>query len=162
VVPTGKYLLLPVINMIYMQVEPTREHPTRLSCAKLQAKASANNDNLVSAVVLVDGVAVQDVRQYRVQTPRCFPLTLDANGEPTDGALLAASDGYWLLLPPLPAGRHVIVVGANYGSKDRPYGNMVQNFEYDLDVGGVTTLSGAPDGKSREKGGLIRPALPRS
>jgi hypothetical protein len=62
----------------------------------------------------------------------------------------------------LPAGRHVIVVGANYGSKDRPYGNMVQNFEYDLDVGGVTILSGAPDGKSREKGWLIRPALPRS
>lgn len=140
VVPNGKYLLLPVINMVYMQVEPTREHPYRLSCAKLQAKASANNDNLISAVVLVDGVAVQDVRRYRVQTPHCFPLTVDESGKATDGALLAASDGYWLLLPPLPAGRHVIVVGANYGSKDRPYGHMLQDFEYDLDVGGRTLI----------------------
>ena len=146
VVPSGKYLLFPVINMVYMQVQPTREHPTRMSCAKLQARASANNDNLVSAVVLVDGVAVQDVRRYRVQTPHCFPLTVDARGEATDGALLAASDGYWLLLPPLPAGHHVIVVGANYGSKDRPYGNMIQDFQYDLDVGGVTILSGVPKG----------------
>jgi hypothetical protein len=46
----------------------------------------------------------------------------------------------------LPAGHHVIVVGANYGSKDRPYGNMIQDFQYDLDVGGVTILSGVPKG----------------
>jgi hypothetical protein len=31
-------------------------------------------------------------------------------------------------------------VGANYGAPDQAYGNMVQNFEYELDVGGRVLL----------------------
>ena len=49
---------------------------------------------------------------------------------------MAASDGYWLLLPPLSPGRHTVSVGANYDADGSGYGRMVQSFEYVLWIGG--------------------------
>lgn len=138
-VPVGKHVFLPVINL-YQRTRygiPARQRAAQ--CKSLLSGLALSNDALRSAVVLVDGVRVADPRRYRVRTERCF----DAYDEPDENgeAIIAASDGYWLLLPPMKAGRHTIVVGANYGrdaEDDDGYGNMVQNFEYVLDVGGPT------------------------
>jgi hypothetical protein len=135
VVPTGKYLLLPVINMLYRETDARRPTP----CATLQAGAAANNDHLISAVVLIDGVAVDDVARFRVRSDGCFVLQHDDNG----AALHAAADGYWLMLAPLAPGRHTLTVGANYGAPDQAFGHMLQNFEYVLYVGGHPLLSDA-------------------
>jgi hypothetical protein len=133
VVPEGKYLLVPVINMVQM----TRADATALSradCSGLLESASVNNDRLASAVVLLDGVPVRDVALYRVRTERCFRIE-SRNAD-------AAADGYWVFLKPLPRGRHVITVGANYDAGNaRGYGTMVQNFEYVVHVGGRTSLT---------------------
>ncbi|AXK72189.1 hypothetical protein DWG18_07765 [Lysobacter sp. TY2-98] len=133
VVPEGKYLLIPIINMVQMRV-PATAHLSSAACEGLRRSAAVNNDNLASAVVLVDGVKVPDVTAFRVRSGRCFELAArNAN---------AAADGYWLFLRPLPRGRHVITVGANYDSgRDRGYGTMVQNFEYVVHVGGRTNLT---------------------
>lgn len=133
VVPEGKYLLIPVINMVQMRMSGSN-HLSTARCNDLRASAAVNNDNLVSAVVLIDGVPVRDVTRYRVRSDGCFSLPArNAN---------AAADGYWLFLRPLPRGRHVITVGANYGSaRDRGYGTMVQNFEYVVHVGGRTNVT---------------------
>ena len=141
-VPTGKYLLLPVINMLYHNVQGSGA-ANAYSCAELVAKAAVNTAHLKSAVVLIDGVPVADVVRYRVRTPECFDI--DA-GVGTDGPLdgdgrMAAADGYWLLIGPLSPGRHTIRVGANYGASDHGYGAMVQNFEYVLDVGGRVNIA---------------------
>jgi hypothetical protein len=138
VVPEGKYLLVPVINMIYMNHQAGHDPATTRPCAALQADAAVNNDHLISAVVLVDGVLVEDVTRYRVRSDGCFPLTTDVDEA---SAQSAAADGYWLLLKPLPPGRHTISIGANYGAADSSYGHMLQNFEYVLDVGGRTDLA---------------------
>ena len=55
---------------------------------------------------------------------------------------LAAADGYWLMIKPLTRGRHILVIGANYGASAAAYGGMNQNFEYVLDVGGSILLGG--------------------
>jgi hypothetical protein len=138
VVPEGKYLLVPVINMIYMNQQAGHDPAHTRPCAALQADAAVNNDQLISAVVLVDGVLVEDVARYRVRSDGCFPLTTDVDDA---SAPSAAADGYWLLLKPLPPGRHTISIGANYGAADSSYGHMLQNFEYVLDVGGRTDLA---------------------
>lgn len=132
VVPEGKHLLLPVINMIYMQGSGRRVS----SCRELQASVAVNNDHLASAVVLLDGKPLGDIALHRVRSDGCFRL------DPEDASSqLAAADGYWLMLKPLPRGRHTISVGANYGSPDSPHGEMQQSFEYELDVGGETLQS---------------------
>lgn len=132
-VPAGKHVLVPVINMIHHQVR----RGVGPGCRALQAAASVNNDHLVSAVVLLDGKPLGDVSARRVRSAGCFPLDPDDEASP-----LAASDGYWIMLRPLPPGRHRLVVGANYGAPDEAYGGMRQNFEYVLDVGGPLAEEG--------------------
>ena len=140
VVPSGKYLLLPVINMMYAQTTPRSKDEQRMPCDELRSHAAVNNDKLVSAVVLIDGKQVADIPHYRVRSHGCFPVAVDADGKAGPDVPRASSDGYWLLLAPLSAGRHTIVVGANYGADGDVFGRMVQNFEYVLDVGGKTPL----------------------
>jgi hypothetical protein len=110
VIPSGKYVLLPIINMIYNTPHKTTKDWKPLSCKQLQTYAAVNNDKLYSAVVTIDGVLVTDVAQYRVRSDGCFQLSIssDEDGNPTP---VSASDGYWLLLKPLHTS-----VGANYGA----------------------------------------------
>jgi hypothetical protein len=156
VIPAGKYLLVPVINMIYMNHRAGHDPANTNPCATLQANAAVNNDHFISAVVLVDGVLVEDVARYRVRSDGCFPLTTDVDEA---SAQSAAADGYWLLLKPLAPGRHTISIGANYGAADSSYGHMLQNFEYVLDVGGRTDLAlrGAPFMPAQKIGNVAAP-----
>ena len=135
-VPAGKHVFLPVINM-YRQTPRGVDKQTRRvqSCAELQGSVSVNNDHLLSAVVLIDGVQVRQVGDYRVRSAGCFKVWPDLPEDDRYYTPVAASDGYWLLLPPLPVGRHTVVVGANYGAPEGDFGKMVQNFEYVLIVG---------------------------
>lgn len=139
VVPEGKYLLVPVINMIHFARSGA---DTR--CTELQQRAAVNNDRLASAVVLLDGVSLGDMRRHRVRSDGCFRMD-----EEDSGSRLAAADGYWLMLAPLPRGRHTLVVGANYSAGEQAYGEMNQRFEYVLHVGGRVLLSEAPRGDIR-------------
>jgi hypothetical protein len=131
VVPEGKHLLLPVINMIYWQ-----QVPGGSPCSELQRGASVNNDRLSSAVVLLNGQSLGDIRLRRVRSG-CFAMDPD---DPE--SVLAAADGYWVMLKPLPRGRHTLVVAANYGGAGaRGYANLRQNFEYVLHVGAPVLIS---------------------
>lgn len=138
VVPEGRYLLVPVINMRYSQrrhnnVQARRGKPAPSPCAALQQGAAVNNDRLASAVALIDGARVTDVTRYRVRSNGCFSLATGEANSP-----LTAADGYWLLIKPLPPGIHTVIIGANYDADDSGYGQMRQNFEYTLHVGGRT------------------------
>ncbi|MEJ1095097.1 hypothetical protein [Pseudoxanthomonas sp. CCNWLW206] len=134
-VPAGKHLFLPVINMFHQIPLGVKKGKTVMSCDRLQASAAVNNDHLVSAVVLIDGVQVKNVASYRVRSDGCFEMYPDLPKDDRYITPLAASDGYWLLIPPLPVGKHTIVVGANYGAPEGGFHRMVQNFEYVLWVG---------------------------
>lgn len=136
VVPEDKYLLVPVINMVYREIDS--KQPRR--CVDMQADAAVNNDHLISAVVLIDGKSVLDVSLHRVRSDGCFVLEHDEEGSEVH----AAADGYWLMLKPLSRGRHTLTIGANYGAPHEDYGHMLQNFEYVLDIGGRTRMSQAP------------------
>lgn len=132
-VPEGKHLLLPIINMAYYQGDPD------LPCAQMQAGAAVNNEHLLSAVVVLDGQLLGDMRVHRVKSPGCFRMDPD-----DDTSRLAAADGYWLMIKPLSRGRHTIRVGANYGALgDEAYGHMQQSFEYVLHVGTRTQVTQA-------------------
>ncbi len=143
-VPEGKYLLVPVINMVYWQ---RGSMASRATCKELQASVAVNNDHLRSAVVLLDNQPVGDVRLLRVKGEECFSID---PGDPESP--LGAADGYWLMIKPLTRGLHTLVVGANYNETGKAYGGMDQNFEYALHVGGRSILSNATDpGGTRDR-----------
>lgn len=135
VVPAKRHILMPIINMRSSGVGTRNGRMTR-PCASLQDEAAVNNEKLGSAIVLIDGVRVSDVARYRVRSDGCFPIRAN-----DDTAPRVAADGYWLLIKPLPPGRHTISVGANYATGEEGYGGMVQSFEYVLHVGGRADLA---------------------
>jgi hypothetical protein len=134
-VPAGKHLFLPVINRFQQTPLGVEKGRKVMSCEQLQASVAVNNDHLVSAVVLIDGVMVKNVASYRVRSDGCFPMYPELPEDDRYITPVAASDGYWLMIEPLPIGRHTITVGANYGASEGGYHRMVQNFEYVLIVG---------------------------
>lgn len=141
VIPEGKHLLVPVINMISYGVNEGA------TCASLQDGAAVNNDNLLSAVVVLDGKLLDDVSKRRVSSEGCFRMDPD-----DEDSTLAAADGYWLLLKPLPRGRHALSVGANYDTRQGgDYSGMRQTFEYVLYVGGKDYMALDEQGASTVK-----------
>jgi hypothetical protein len=64
----------------------------------------------------VDGVSIPDLQRYRVQTPLhsiVLPPGNFANypvPEGKDQRWVSVEDGYFIFLPPLPVGKHVIML----------------------------------------------------
>lgn len=137
VVPTGMHLFLPIINMFHRSASPVPSWRQQVACDSLRRSSAVNNDSLSSAQVLIDGVPLRHPERFRVRTSTCFD-PFPTTGSDKASGYLGASDGYWLLLPPLSPGRHTIAIGANYGNTDSAdaYSDMLQNFEYILEVGG--------------------------
>jgi hypothetical protein len=85
-------------------------------------------DTIQVLEVSVDGVPIADVQRYRVQTP-VFTVVLPPgnwHGVPIvagrDQRLAAAGDGFFLLLPSLPVGKHVIQVRVEASDQsNKPY-----------------------------------------
>lgn len=119
--PAGKALFLPVHQWIF--------GATIFDCAPsvpgvpcdvptLRASAAGAADQVTHLEVYVDGVAVDDLFDYRVASPTSFDVTLPDGSVPTEfGAGLAAgtygphvSDGYYLMLKKLAVGTHVVFV----------------------------------------------------
>jgi hypothetical protein len=85
--------------------------------------------------VSLNGVPISDADQFRIASTDCYdPLArVPDNYEPPSLAP-AATDGYWLMLQPLPKGTHELAFAAFYTNQDEGYGDMVQNIAYTLTV----------------------------
>jgi hypothetical protein len=68
----------------------------------------------------------------RVASGACFAAFSDRPA--------GATDGYWLMLAPLPAGEHVLAISAAYRDGGK---QMLQNFQYKLVVEGAPAESEA-------------------
>jgi hypothetical protein len=128
-VPSGKALFFPLVNMVYWPQRGAAE----VTCEETRFAAALNNDTALDLFAELDGVAIGDLRQYRLRTETCFDVfaRVPASAGPYN-AYPSATDGYWLLLEPLPKGRHVLKFGGRYNSASDNYGQMVQDIEYVL------------------------------
>jgi hypothetical protein len=130
-IPSGKYVFLPIITMFATSVPGTP-----LSCAQAKAKVAANNSRASATEISLDGM------QFKLDGLRmagdCFNAYEFADYMNNARFYFpAASDGYWLMLPPLSKGRHVLRVNARYANRGVPLGELEQRFEYILEVGGA-------------------------
>ncbi|MBI5301133.1 MAG: hypothetical protein HY868_03275 [Chloroflexi bacterium] len=105
-VPLGKALFFPIIDAECSTAEgngTTREE--LLVCAKFFM------DEATNLSVEIDGVPVRNPGDYRVQSPLFTYGPLPANNAlnlPQGTISPAVSDGYFLMLTPLSAGKHTI------------------------------------------------------
>lgn len=118
-VPTGKAIFFPIINVECSTIDTDpafqRDDPKKLrTCAKEFVEGP--NAIVKDLFVSVDGKPLRSLKNYRAQSP-VFRFSF---AKPDDNILgvdckkvdcskpLAASDGYWIMLPPLSSGKHTI------------------------------------------------------
>lgn len=129
-IPANRYLFFPIINEVQNLFPATADY-----CDAIKAEAARNNDRFVYLKVLLDGTELSQPERFRIASAECFDpferAPADA-GAPRDA--VAATDGYWIMLRPLPPGPHRLEFRAFYTNPDEALGDMVQNIAYDLTV----------------------------
>lgn len=108
-IPVGKPIFLPLINTIAFK-------PFGRETLLDLRKQAADFIGTVSGLdVTIDGQAVPNLFTFRVRSPS-FTVIAPPQGLVPPGKLSVpgntdpiVSDGYWLLLSPLPSGKHVII-----------------------------------------------------
>jgi hypothetical protein len=139
-IPTGISLFFPLVDSEDSDIE--EGGPTTEDHLREVAKAGADAVDPDSLFCEVDGVPIEGLADFRVQSP-LFPV-----GPLPDGNILqffgldvpqgttghAVSDGYFVMLPPLSAGEHTIHFG---GEADFPDGSaFIEDITYHLTVAG--------------------------
>jgi hypothetical protein len=116
--PAGKAIFMPVYNWIFgagvFDCDPSVPG-VQCDVELLRQNAAANTVKAEETggilEVIIDGKRVQNVKQYRAQSPTTFCLTYPENsllGLPAGVYCPQVTDGYWLLVEPLSAGEHTI------------------------------------------------------
>jgi hypothetical protein len=116
-VPPGKALFFPIVNVECSTAEGNGEDEAQL-------RACLETYRFADVVATVDGLPIQDLEGHLVESP-LFTFTLP------DGNVLGLSpgtgdsvaNGYYLLLAPLPVGKHVLRFGGSF-----------PDFEFSLDI----------------------------
>lgn len=132
VVPAGKSLFFPLINMVYW---PNPDSAETFTCGRAKELAALNNDTAIDLFAEIDGNAVEHLKQYRLTSRQCFDVfSRVPAAQKAYKAYPSATDGYWLQLRPLAPGRHLLKFGGRYNENSADYGRMVQDIEYELVV----------------------------
>jgi hypothetical protein len=130
-IPAGKAIFFPVIN-----VECDYTSPNLKAESDLRKCAKDDQDKVTNLHATVDGVAIPDLKKYRVQSP-LFNMTAPKDnvmGIP-EGTTEAVSDGFWIFLKPLSSGKHEIHFTGSLAdfTATGPL-NLVEDAKYDIIV----------------------------
>jgi hypothetical protein len=107
-VPHGKAIFFPILNSECSY----SEFPSFSTEAELRSCSKSLFDLVTNLKLTINGSRVQNLEQYRVESP-LFNVTFPASniyGVPP-GPSQAVSDGFWIMLNPLPVGKHQISFG---------------------------------------------------
>lgn len=117
-IPSGKAIFMPVYNWIFgAGVFDCAPSNPGVPCdvVLLSQKAAANTVKAEEPggilEVIIDDQPVQNVKQYRAQSPSAFSLNYPMDslvGLPAGVYYPQVTDGYWLMVAPLSAGKHTI------------------------------------------------------
>lgn len=131
VIPEGKYIFFPIINMAYWP----REENNGYTCKQAIKNAAVNNETAIDLFVELDGVVVKEPKKFRARTKKCFDIyDWIPTIEKPYNAYPSASDGYWILLSPLAVGKHTVRFGGQYNNTTSAYGRNLQDIDYQITV----------------------------
>lgn len=108
-VPADKYLFFPLINYIVMP-----GMCRQCGCDAVVAHAREITNDAMGLFTELDGRALGSLNEHRVPSNGCFNAAARIPTSPKMEP--AASDGYWLLIPPLPKGKHTLRFGGSLPS----------------------------------------------
>ena len=115
----GASLFVPVLNSECSVLEPDPFHGD--DEAEMRACANGHIDHTSGLIAVIDGVPVQDLAAYRVESPlfEFGPLPPDnVLGAPAGTTSLAVDAGVYLMLTPLSPGSHTIHVRGTFDEFD--------------------------------------------
>lgn len=129
-IPVGKAIFFPIFNNEGSAIEGSGNNEN-----ELRAYATQFDNDIKLLEVIVDGKSLKDLNHYRA-TSELFVFWLPPNnvlGIPTgpDGSSsISVSDGYWVMLKPLSAGKHTIHIHSRMESDF----NFESEVTYNLNV----------------------------
>jgi len=103
-IPPGKTLFLPLFGAT------ERSNSGQPNCAAMARQAAGALAHVSRLSMTIDGRPVGGLQNHRQPTGECFAL--DARQASRSATKAAVADGYYVMLQPLPAGSHTIVVEA--------------------------------------------------
>ncbi|MDQ4017440.1 MAG: hypothetical protein M3129_02735 [Thermoproteota archaeon] len=126
-IPEGKAILFPVLNSGNVKTDPSETEED----LRVTTKEAVDNPAILEASV--DGVPLHNLQNYRAESP-VFNVTLSEGnifGVPELNSE-AVSDGYWVMLEPLPVGDHSV----NFRGADTAAvaGGLVTEVTYKLTI----------------------------
>ncbi len=137
-IPSDKHIFFPVINMIYFPPSTN----TDTTCESVKKGAALNNQYLSAFKVKVDDQEFINPVFHRISSQSCFDLAARKEPDARQSEVYpSATDGYWVMLKPLPVGSHTISFRAEYNRLGGAFGKMVQDIEYTIEVYNPQTSS---------------------
>jgi hypothetical protein len=114
-IPAGKPLFFPIVSYLndYPCPDPNFQPPPGQTLEQFLTEGAQAVINLVTQLeVVVDGQALNDLFSYRA-TSRLFTFTADPSLVAFDSCVtgtpqVGVTDGYWILMNPLPPGAHTV------------------------------------------------------
>lgn len=129
-IPADRHLFVPLIAWAVAAGDVGQTQA--LSCTQKQQRAANFADHVYTGLVLLDGRPIGQYQRMRAAGGSCFTVTA--------GDAAVATDGYWLMLKPLPPGQHTLAIAAGYREGPR---QTMQNFQYTLEVQAADASPGA-------------------
>ncbi|HJU35459.1 MAG TPA: hypothetical protein VJ695_10085 [Nitrososphaera sp.] len=114
-VPSGKAIMFPILEKECSFVEDTDIRTE----TDLISRATDETSRISHIETSIDGIALQNLNRYRVQTP-VFEIVFPKNNVygVKEGPTRATSNGFWILLEPLSPGEHTIYFKAAHRKPD--------------------------------------------
>ena len=128
-VPANRHLFFPVVNLL---IAPSENEP--ITCAEAQKKASFDRVDFLNFWVRVNDVDMRDAVML-VSSPDCFDVMARMPKiYKAPMVFPAATSGFWVMMEPLPEGKHVIQFGAQDTRGGKPNDGIIQAVVYVLTV----------------------------
>jgi hypothetical protein len=114
-IPEGTTLFFPILNAEMDTIDMITGKPTNMPVRELRKVAREQMDKATNLAARIDGWPVRDLARYRVRSP-VFAITLPKDNLYQYNEIPVAAgtyypvvaDGYFLMLAPLPVGKHTI------------------------------------------------------
>lgn len=128
--PKGKYIFFPIINNVSIP-----KGKISVSCDSAKKSAVLINPELLSITVELNSLKLLNLTRYRLTSKNCFDiLGLIPRKRQPPTIFPAASDGYWIMLKPLPKGKHKLSFLVKQISAKHKNSRVIHDIEYTINI----------------------------